>query len=268
MSSKSEIFQNMKEERLVQPQNTALIPSSTFAANHLASFQSVLKARRSIRVYTGDPIPEAVMREVLKEATLAPSSSNLQTYELYWVRDPERKKQLAAACLSQPAATTAGELVVVVARSDLWQRNLRKLLTIMTAGGKKLSASVQTYYGKLIPQIMQRGPLGLYDLLRRISFFLSGLRRPTVRTPISFADHRIFGHTQAALAAQTMMLSLTAHGYDSCPMGGFDAVRVKKILNLPARAEVAMVISSGTRKPEGLYSEQIRLDDTDLIKEV
>ncbi len=64
------------------------------------------------------------------------------------------------------------------------------------------------------------------------------------------------------------MLSLTAHGYDTCPMGGFDAVRVKKILNLPDKAEVAMVISAGTRKPEGLYGPQIRLLDEDLIKEI
>lgn len=268
MSSKSDVFKSMSGALVSQPENTALIPSPAFAASHLASFKSVLRARRSIRVYTGDPIPEAVMREALKEATLAPSSSNLQTYELYWVRDPERKKQLAQACLGQPAATTAGELIVVTARGDLWQQNLQKLLAIMTAGGKSLPAPVQFYYTTLIPKLMTRGPLGLFNLIRRVSFFLTGLRKPTVRAPVSYADQRIFGHTQAALAAQTLMLSLTAHGFDTCPMGGFDAARVKKILNLPAQAEIAMVISAGTRKPEGLYGPQIRLRDEDLIKEI
>jgi nitroreductase len=268
MSSKSDVFKSMSTARSHQVEDTAVIPSPAFAANHLASFQSVLKARRSIRIYSGEPIPEAIMREALKEATLAPSSSNLQTYELYWVRDPGRKQQIAEACLGQPAATTAGELIVVAARSDLWQENLKKLLSIMTAGDRKLPASVEFYYGKLIPKLMQRGPFGLFDRIRGLSFFLTGLRKPTVRTPVSSADHRIFGHTQAALAAQTLMLSLTAHGYDTCPMGGFDAVRVKNALKLPARAEITMVISAGTRKPEGLYGPQIRLFDEDLIKEI
>lgn len=268
MSSKSDVFKSMSTARFNQPEDPALIPSPAFAMSHLASFQTVVKARRSIRVYTGEPIPEGVMREALKEATLAPSSSNLQTYELYWVRDTERKQLLAEACLGQPAATTAGELIVVAARSDLWQDNLKKLLEIMTAGDKKLPAAVEFYYGTLIPKLMKRGPLGLFDRIRGLSFFLTGLRKPTVRTPVSYADHRIFGHTQAALAAQTLMLSLTAHGYDTCPMGGFDAVRVKKILNLPEQAEIAMVISAGTRKPEGLYGPQVRLHDEDLIKEV
>ncbi len=268
MSSKSDVFKSMSAARFNQAEDATLIPSAAFATSHLSSFQKVLKARRSIRVYTGEPIPESIMREALKEATLAPSSSNLQTYELYWVRDAERKRLLAEACLGQPAATTAGELIVVAARSDLWQDNLKKLLSIMTSGDRKLPASVEFYYGTLIPKLMTRGPLGLLDRIRGFSFFLTGLRKPTVRTPVSYADHRIFGHTQAALAAQTLMLSLTAHGYDTCPMGGFDAVRVKKILNLPDKAEVAMVISAGTRKPEGLYGPQIRLLDEDLIKEI
>lgn len=268
MSSKSDIFQNMKGVRMGQPESFDLIPSAEFAASHLASFQKVLRARRSIRVYTGEAIPEATMREILHEATLAPSSSNLQSYELYWVRDPQKKQKLAEACLNQPAATTAGELVVVVARADLWQQNLQKLLGIMTADGKKLPASVAFYYEKLIPKVMQSDPFGVLNLVRRIAFFFAGLKKPTVRGPVSNGDHRVFGHTQAALTAQTLMLSLAAHGYDSCPMGGFDGVRVKHILNLPAKAEVAMVISAGTRKPEGLYGPQIRLQDKDLIKEV
>lgn len=272
MSSKADVFKSMqpqkKQPHEIQTVSPELLPSPAFAAQHLPSFQKVLKARRSIRVYTGEPIPEDVMREVLREATLAPSSSNLQSYELYWVRDPERKKQLAAACLGQPAATTAGDLIVVAARADLWRENLEKLLTVMRGSGAQLSPSVEFYYGTLIPKLMTRGPLGVFDLLRRFSFSWTGRTKPTVRTPVSYADHRIFGHTQGALAAQTLMLSLTAHGYDSCPMGGFDAVRVKKVLGLPKKAEVVMVVSAGTRKPEGLYGPQIRLADKDLIKEI
>lgn len=258
----------MQGVRIHNAHELDLIPSPKFAADHLKSFQKVLAARRSIRVYTGEPIPEATMREVLEEATLAPSSSNLQTYELYWVRDPEKKKALAEACLAQPAATTAGELVVVVARADRWRENLAKLLQVMTADGKELPASVKFYYEKLIPKVMTTGSFGLFNLLRRIGFFVTGLKKPTIRTPVNAGDHRIFGHVQAALAAQTLMLSLTAHGYDSCPMGGMDATRVRKLLGIPKGAEIAMVISAGVRKPEGLYGPRYRLNKQDLIKEI
>ncbi len=268
MSSKSEIFQQMQGVRVARPEDTELVPGPGFAEAHLSSFQKVLGARRSIRVYTGEAIPETTMREVLHEATLAPSSSNLQSYELYWVRDPKKKAAVAEACLGQPAATTAGELVVVVARSDLWQQNLSKLLKVMTQDGKDLPPSVKFYYEKLIPKVMSTDPFGFFNLLRRLGFFFTGLKKPTIRTPINAGDHRVFGHAQAALAAQTLMLSLTAHGYDSCPMGGMDATRIKNLLGLPAGAEIAMVVSAGTRKPEGLYGPRFRLADADLIKEV
>jgi nitroreductase len=46
---------------------------------------------------------------------------------------------------------------------------------------------------------------------------------------------------KAALAAQNFMISMAAVNYDTCPMEGFDSLRVKKILNLPA-AEINMII--------------------------
>lgn len=268
MNSKLDVLNNMQRESQSVYTNPDLIPSPEFAQKHLKSFQHILNARRSIRVYTGEAIPESVMREILHEATLAPSSSNLQVYEMYWVRDPQKKNHVADACLAQPAAKTAGELVVIVSRPDKAEKNRKMLLQIMTKDGKKLPESVKYYYEKLIPFAMKTDALGVWNLIRRALFFFMGLKRATVRSPVSAADHRIYGHTQAALTAQTLMLSFAAHGYDTCPIGGMDSVRIHKILALPNGAEVAMVVSAGTRKPEGLYGERIRLPDSELIKEV
>ena len=135
-------------------------------------------------------------------------------------------------------------------------------------GGKtELPPSVATYYKKLMPLMMRNDPLGVMNLVRRIGFTVAGLRGPIVRQPVNDGDHRIWAHTQAALAAQTLMLSLTAHGYDSCPMGGIDSKRLARILNLPSGAEVAMVISAGRRKPEGLYGPRVRLPVEEMIHE-
>ena len=64
------------------------------------------------------------------------------------------------------------------------------------------------------------------------------------------------------------MLSMKAEGYDSCPMEGFDSRRVKKFLELPRAAEINMIVSVGTAKPEGVYGERIRIPKEEVIFEL
>ena len=235
----------------------------------LTSFKSIVAARRSIRIFDGVALPEKTMESILADTTLSPSSSNLQPWEFYWIRDPEKKQAAAEACLGQPAAKTAGDLLALVARPDLWDTNRLKLIDIMTQGGKtELPKPVNIYYKKLIPRLMATDPFGVQNLFRRILFSVLGLTKVMVRSPKNKGDHRVWAHTQVALAAQTLMLSAAAHGYDSCPMGGFDEVRMRKILNLPSGAEVTMMMAVGNRKPEGLYGPQIRLSQADVVHKV
>ncbi len=245
------------------------VPDETFRDVALPGFKRALMARRSIRVFDGEPIPEEVMRDCLRDATLAPSSSNLQPYELYWVRDSTTREGLAEACLGQPAAVTAGELVVVMARRDQWKTNLDKVWDLMTQGGTiEFPEPVDDYYHKITPRLRRTDGLGIDNLMRRVLFWFRGRRGPTVRSPVNTGDHRVWAHTQSSLAAMTLMLSLTAHGYDSCPIGGLDKLRIRRLLGLAAQAEVTMVIAAGTRRPEGLYGKRVRLPYGDLIKEV
>ena len=55
------------------------------------------------------------------------------------------------------------------------------------------------------------------------------------------------------------MISMAALGYDTCPMEGFDSVRLKSLLKLPKNAEISMVIGCGVREEDGLYGERFRL---------
>ncbi len=245
------------------------VPDDEFTDAVLPGFLQALRSRRSIRVFDGEPIPEDTMRDCLRDATLAPSSSNLQPYELYWVRDSTTRAKLVEACLDQPAAATAGELIVVMARRDHWKTNLDKVWDLMTKGGTTtLPEPVDDYYHRITPRLRRTDAIGLDNLVRRVMFWLRGLRTPTVRSPVNTGDHRVWAHTQASLTAMTLMLSLTAHGYDSCPIGGLDKLRVRRLLGLPAQAEATMVIAAGRRRPEGLYGPRVRLPAGDLIKEV
>jgi nitroreductase len=79
---------------------------------------------------------------------------------------------------------------------------------------------------------------------------------------------RIVVHKSAALACQTFMLSMKAEGFDSCPMEGFDSIRVKEFLKLPKGAEICMIISVGTAKPQGIYGRRVRIPKEEVIFEL
>ncbi len=53
------------------------------------------------------------------------------------------------------------------------------------------------------------------------------------------------------IAAQTLMLSAKAMGYESCPVDGFDFDAVGKLINLPPSHVVAMFVAIGkpTKEP-------------------
>ena len=81
------------------------------------SLLDLLNRRRSVRHYDeNQPIDADVVKECLRAAQLAPTSSNMQLYELYHVTDPATLNKLAAACMHQQAAKTAQQMVVFVTR--------------------------------------------------------------------------------------------------------------------------------------------------------
>ena len=268
----AEIFvRNGQIEALVPADDPTahLLASASGTGLHADSFTQVVESRRSVRKFHESlQIPEHVMQRCLDHALLAPSSSNLQMWEFFWVRTAEKKKSLVRACLSQPAAATAAELVVCVARTDTWKANRLRMLDLLRKNPKTPAAALN-YYEKLIPLALNQGPLAFFGLLKTCLTSVAGVFRATPREPASTADMRVWAVKSTALACENLMLSLRAHGFDSCPMEGFDSRRVKKLLGLPRRgAEVVMVVGAGARTPQGIYGPRIRFDRRFYINEV
>jgi nitroreductase len=228
-------------------------------------FHNIVTNRRSVRVYTEEKIPETVVQQVLDWGLLAPTSSNLQSWEFYWVKDLAKKAQLVDALLSQPAARTAQELIVAVAKLDDWKK-VRKQMLALLEQDTHTPKSLKAYYDKLVPLVYGQGPLGIIGFFRKLFVSVAGIWRPIPRQPTSRGELRTWAVKTTALACENIMLGFSAHGFDTCPMEGFDSSRVKKILNLDSGDEVVMVISAGKRAPTGVYGKRIRMPREQFIK--
>lgn len=237
-------------------------------AKQTENFIDIVTSRRSVRVFEKSPIPESVMQSCLDLALLAPNSSNLQPWEFYWVRSPEKKTQLIHACLSQPAAASAAELVVCIARTNTWSQNAKKMLALFESLEPHIPKVALDYYRKDVPYAHTLGPLCLFGFLKRFLWFFQTRFKPTAQLPSSSAEMILWATKSCALAAENLMLALRAYSFDSCAMEGYDPRMIKSLLKLPHGCHIVMVIAAGKRAPHGVYGPQIRFDRHHFIKEV
>jgi nitroreductase len=233
-------------------------------------FETIVKARRSVRKFDpGVPVPDDAVQRALDLAVLSPNSSNMQLWHFTWVRDAGVRERIVPVCMGQNAARTASHLVVFQTRGDLWRRHARWNLDQADPGSGRPADErrlklMKKYYGVLMPLAYRNDPFGLNTLVRRLGSFLLGLYRPVMRLG-GRGWQRVILHKSCALAAQTFMLALQAEGYDTCPMEGFDEVRLKKLLQLPRGAEVCMIVAVGKGTPAGVYGERKRLPMDDML---
>ena len=232
-----------------------------------ADFDKIIHNRRSVRFFTEEKVPDEVVERVLDWGLLAPNSSNLQPWEFYRVKDPLKKAELVSALLSQPAARTAQELIVAVAKRGNWKGVSRQMLEKFEVT-PDVPKAAKDYYGKIVPLAYTVGPFGVLGILKKIVLTFVGLTRPIPREPTSVADMRVWAAKSTSLACENMMLGFSAFGYDSCPMEGYDSARVKKILGLGRKDEVVMVIGAGKRDPKGVYGPRIRMPRDQFVKTI
>ncbi|MFZ5603216.1 MAG: nitroreductase family protein [Pseudomonadota bacterium] len=226
-------------------------------------FRKVVESRRSVRRFTDEEVPQTVIDDCLDMAMLAPNSSNLQPWEFYVVRSPELKAKLAEACLGQNAATTANVLIPIIARTNTWKKN--SLRNIEYWPEETMPKIVKTYYSKVAPIHYNQGPLGALGLAKKAAGLIAGLKRAVPRGPYSIAEMKAWAVKSTALAAENMMLGFRAHGFDTCPMEGFDERRVRKLLKLPDDAIVTMILGVGRRAPNGIYHRRYRFPREEFV---
>lgn len=231
------------------------------------SFEEVVTSRRSVRRFTKTPISDEVLDACLDMAMLAPNSSNLQPWQFFVINSESMRQQAVKYCLNQNAAKTAKRLIVVVARTDTWQQHAKDNLTYYPI--QPVPKPVQSYYSKLLPLSFVRGKMNVLAPAKwALTQTLRQVKGAMAEPMYSEADVKNWALISTALAAQNLMLAFRAHGFDTCPMGGFDDAKMRQLLGLNEHQYICMVIAAGERDNHGIYSEQYRFDRERFIVEV
>lgn len=189
-----------------------------------------IESRRSVKHYDPDHVmPEADLARLIELTKLAPSSFNMQNYRFVVVRDPELRKQIRAAAWDQAHVTDAS------------------VLFIMCADLRAHEADPAKYWGHA-PQEVQDilGPM--------LKPFYDG-------KPQLIRDEAI---RSSALAGMTLMLAAKGMGYDSCPMIGFDADAVSKLINVPADHVLSFMIPVG-KETQAAWPRGERVPDSEVV---
>ncbi|KPY86806.1 Nadph nitroreductase protein [Pseudomonas syringae pv. tagetis] len=227
-------------------------------------FQAANRFRRAIRKFKPAAIQASDIYALLTEAAYAPSSGNMQPYELHWIREPGLKANIAAACNGQKAAASAADFVVVVASPALGLRTAVAQLEHVESSSV-LGQDSKAYYRKqvgMFKKILGVGSSALWSPL----VALAALFRPTLSLiPVGHIGGRQWAARNAIFAAQTLMLGAAAKGIDTCPMEGFSAPQVAKLLGLPRGSVIPLVIALGYRADDARIEERWRRPMTDVV---
>jgi nitroreductase len=189
-----------------------------------------IETRRSVKHF--DPTHQMTAEEtarLIALAKLAPTSFNMQNYRLVLVGDPELRRQIRAVAWDQSQITDASLLVILCA--DL------------TAHAK----DPQRYWA--------HAPQEVQDILvPALTPFYEG--KPTL-----IRDEAM---RSTGFAGMTLMLAARGMGYDSCPMIGFDAEAVAKLINLPQDHALSFILAIG-KQAKPVWPRGERLPDSEVI---
>ncbi|MEM7275167.1 MAG: oxygen-insensitive NADPH nitroreductase [Actinomycetota bacterium] len=100
---------------------------------------ALLRSHRSIRAFTGEPLPDGTVEELIRSAQSAATSSNLQATTVIRVRDEGNRSRIAEVAGGQRQILTAGAFLV-------WCADLRRVeLACELAGGAMTSGMTEQF---------------------------------------------------------------------------------------------------------------------------
>jgi nitroreductase len=152
---------------------------------------------------------EVEIQELLELALLSPTSFNMQNWRFVVITDPAKRAEIQAAAWNQAQVTEASILIILCANLHAYENGARYWVNAPQAVQDMLVPMIEPFYKDN-----------------------EGLQRDEAMRSVG-------------IAAQTLMLTAKSMGYDSCPMIGFDPVKVAEIINLPEHHIIGMMLPVG-----------------------
>lgn len=204
---------------------------STLANN--ASFLEVVKARRSVRSY--DPafkISKEEITELLSEATLAPSSSNVQPWRFLVIDSQPLKEKLLPIAYNQQQVVEASAVIAVLGDLEGYKL-VEKIYNSSFEKGYMPEATKDTM---------------IANTTKMYSSFPPEVARKII-------------NTDGGLVSMQLMLAAKARGYDTVPMGGYDAAKFVEAFGIGERYIPIMLIAIGKAAKEGHPTTRLSVDE-------
>ncbi len=206
---------------------------STMQAVQTPSYADVVIGRRSVRQY--DPhfkISREDLTELFEEALRAPSSSNLQPWRFLVIDSPELKQKLLRIANNQQQVADASAVIAVL-------------------------GDVESY--KLADTIYNRAYEAGYMPEATKEMFIANSTKIYGNLPPEIARKIVY--TDGGLVSMQIMLSAKARGYDTVPMGGYNAQKFAEEFEIGERYVPIMLIAIGKAAQEGHPSVRLTVDE-------
>lgn len=201
---------------------------------HNNDFAQIVFERRSIRVYDSNvKIAHSEMQQILSEATLAPSSVNMQPWRFVVVESEEGKEQLKPYIRFNT------------------RQNETSAAMILIFGDMKCHEYAEEIYQTAVDQ--GKMPQEVKDQqLAAIVPMYENLSKEQMQRIVQI---------DGSLVAMQLMLVARAHGYDTNPIGGFDAEHLAEAFGLDKeRYHPIMILSIGKAAEEGYQSVRLPVE--------
>jgi len=189
------------------------------------NYKEIAEKRRAINFFNPDrDVSEELLTEMIELAAKAPSSFNLQPWNLMVLRDTETKEKLKALAWDQPKVVEAPVTLIVLADKDGWQEG---------------HPTVEKNW----KEMLDSGAMGPDQR----DWFLDAAKSLYAWSPETSLAYAV---KNTGFFAMGLMYAATSLGLETHPMDGFDHEGVRAAFNIPDNYWIPLLLAVGYPTPD------------------